>query len=100
MKPLHLIPLSLALASCLSTVTPPLQVGPDKYKILYENRAPGDDLSIYESKAINQSQAFCREKGFERADMIYSSPRDYAFMCMKPGEVLTRRPDHQILEVR
>lgn len=102
MKPLHLIPLTFALASCglatgvvegaTANISAPMQIGDRKYKILYEGSHASYLKSIYEEKAIPLSQQFCRSQGYDHAEVSYARYSDYEFFCMRPGDRLTQMP--------
>lgn len=116
MKPLHLAPIVIAplLSACgfaggvvngytnaaLSSVSEPMQVGDHKYKILYEGHIPGEDVGVFERKAIQRSQNYCKQTGFSYAERSYSDDQGYEFFCMKPGDKLVRKPEHIIIESR
>lgn len=98
MKPLHLIPIVLALSACgfaggfvdgaTANISAPMQVGDRKFRILYEGNHEQYLQSIYEGKAIPLSQQFCRSQGYDHAEVGYSSLSNYEFFCMKSGDKL------------
>jgi hypothetical protein len=94
------IPLMIALASilgmlcgCVETMTDPVQVGYEKYKIDGPN----------ENSNAKSAQQFCRRKGFDYAEVTWThrgltvfDPDETNFFCMHNGETLTRAPSIEV----
>jgi hypothetical protein len=73
--------LAAAISGCANDA--PLQVGNSKYTIY----RPGNEFA--RSKAVEEAQAFCRQKGKSYAEIVRNTDGETTFFCMNPGDTIT-----------
>ena len=79
-----LIASSIFLGGCQTTKVAPVQVGRDKFELSF-----GFEGS---ASAKKRAQKFCRDKGFDYAEVTWDLDYELTFFCMRNGEKLNRPP--------